>query len=313
MPLCVNSSEPPGRHECQHGLLADARRTRSGPRGVLPGPSFVRRTLISSCGRRLLPLAALAGLAAAACSGNRVQLPVDPGIPLAGYSDIHRDLAAGCAGIRTLTTGISLSGRAGNERLRGTLAAGFRTPNDMLLELRAGPLRTAIFRLGANADGATLFLPRDRQVVRGRRGEDILAAVTGIDLSPADLFAILSGCVVPSPSPTGGRSHPGGWVSIDLGGAATLYAQRSGNRWRLRAARRGPWRIEYLEWPEASRFPRRIALTADEPVAVDLQATLTEPEANVDLDDDVFVVMVPSDAEVIALERLRQAGPLRSQ
>jgi hypothetical protein len=268
--------------------------------------------LISPCGRRLLPVVPLVCLAAA-CGGKQVQLPADPGTPLPGFADIHRDLAAGCAGIRTLTTGISLAGSAGGDRLRGTLAAGFRTPNDMRLEFRAGPLRTVIFTLAANADGATLVLPRDKQVVRGPRGEDILGAITGIDLSPADLLAILTGCVVPSPSPTGGRSHPGGWVSIDLGGAATLYTQRSGNRWRLRAARRGPWRIEYLEWPDASRFPRRIALAADAPVAVDLQATLTEPEANVDLGDDVFVVMVPRDADVIPLEQLRRSGPLRSQ
>jgi hypothetical protein len=44
-----------------------------------------------------------------------------------------------------------------------------------------------------------------------------------------------------------------------------------------------------------------------------LQATLTEPEANVDLGDDVFVVMVPRDADVIPLEQLRRSGPLRSQ
>ena len=242
-----------------------------------------------------------------------MRLPVDPGTPLAGYADIHRELAAGCAGIRTLTTAISLAGHAGGEQLRGRLAAGFRTPNDMYLELRAGPLRTVVFKLAANAEGATLLLPADKQVVRGARGEDILGALTGIELAPADLLAILTGCVVPSPNPTGGRSHAGGWASIDLDGAATLYAQRSGNRWRLRAARRGPWRIEYLEWPEASRFPRRIALAADDPVAVDVQATLTEPEANVDLGDDVFVITVPRDADVIPLEQLRRSGPLRSQ
>jgi outer membrane biogenesis lipoprotein LolB len=249
--------------------------------------------------------------AASACAGKAIKLPSDPGTPLPDYAAIHRQLSAGCADVRTLQVDLSLSGKAGGEGLGGTLAAAFRSPNDMRLEFRVPPFHTLAFTLAANATGAML-LTRDKQVVRGARSEDLLAALTGIALAPSDLMAILTGCVVPSPSPAGGHLHAGGWASIDLAGA-TLYAQRSGDRWRPRAARRGTWQIEYVDWPDANRFPRRVALTSERPVAVNLRATLTDPEANAVLGDKVFVVDVPAGTEEIPLERLRQSCPLRDR
>ena len=259
---------------------------------------------------RLLVITTL--LFSGACGSRQVQLPVDPGTPLPEYAAIHRQVSAGCADVRTLQTGISLAGTANGDRLGGAVDAGFRAPDAMRLELRAGPLRTPVFVLAADARGATLLLLRDKQVVRGARGEDLLGALTGIALAPSDLMAILTGCVVPSPNPTGGRRHANGWISIDLAGGATVYAQPAGSRWRVRAAQRGAWRIDYSEWPESSRFPRRVTLKTDRPVAVDVRATLSDPEANVDLGDEVFTVAVPADVENIPLEQLRRSGPLRA-
>jgi outer membrane biogenesis lipoprotein LolB len=249
-------------------------------------------------------------LLAGACAGKRLQLPADPGTPLSDYADIHRQLAAGCADVRTFRTALSLSGTANGDRLGGTLAAGFRAPDAMRLELRVRPLGTLAFVLVADARGATLLLPRDKQVVRSARGEDLLSALTGIALAPADLMAILTGCVVPSPHPTGGRRYAKGWISIDLADAATVYAQQRGTRWQVRAAQRGEWRIEYPEWPATNRFPTRVALTATQPVVVDVRATLSNAEANVDLGD--FAVAVPAGTETIPLDDLRRSGPLRS-
>jgi outer membrane lipoprotein-sorting protein len=44
---------------------------------------------------------------------------------------------------------------------------------------------------------------------------------------------------------------------------------------------------------------------------VDLTATISDLQANTDLDDSVFTVDVPAGAEPLALEELRAAGPLR--
>jgi hypothetical protein len=252
-------------------------------------------------------------ICASACGPKRIELPTDPGNPLSDYANIYSQVTSACSAVRSLSAEVSLSGRANGDRLRGTLHAGFRKPGAMLLELRAGPLGTPIFALAATESAATLILPRDNQVVRGPRAEDILGALTGISLSPGDLLAILTGCVIPDPRATGGKLHANGWASIELDGRATLYLQRAGAKWRLRAAQRGEWRIEYPEWSDTATFPSRVQLSATRPVAVALIASLAQMESNVDLPDDTFVVEVPANAEALSLEDIRRSGPLKDQ
>lgn len=261
--------------------------------------------------RALLLLLLATGVAA--CGPKRITLPSDPGTPLSDYTNIYNEVTAGCRSIRSLQAEVSLSGRANGERLGGTLLTGFRKPESMRLEFRARLLGTPVFILAANPSGATLLMQRDNQVVREPKAEDILGALTGISLSPADLLAILTGCVVPEPQATGGRSHQGGWASIELGDRATVYLQRAGNRWRLRAARRGDWQVEYVEWPDAAALPTKVQLMTTRPVAVDLGATLAQMESNVDLPDNAFTIAVPANAETISLDDIRRAGPLRGQ
>ena len=82
-----------------------------------------------------------------------------------------------------------------------------------------------------------LLLPRDERVVRGESAEAILGALTGVTLGPADLQALLTGCILPESKPVGGRLHANGWASIDLAGGATMYLRRMG-AWQI-TARRG--------------------------------------------------------------------------
>ena len=252
-------------------------------------------------------------ICASACGPKRIELPTDPGTPLPDYASIHSQVTSGCSTVRSLSAEVSLSGRANGERLRGTLHAGFRKPAAMYLEFRAPLSGSPMFVLVANGSAATLVLPRDNQVVRGPKGEDILGALTGIALSPDDLLAILTGCVIPEPRATGGRLHANGWASIELDGRATLYLQRAGSTWRLRAAQRGEWRIEYVEWSETATFPSRVQLSAARPAVVALSASLAQMESNVDLPDDTFVAKVPANAEVLSLDDIRRSGPLKDQ
>jgi len=255
-------------------------------------------------------LLALGAISLGACAPSRLNLPVDPGTPLADAAAIHLQVSDACRGVRTLTAVLRLSGRAGEEGVRGTVHAGFRRPGSMRLEGEA-PFGAPAFVLAATGTEATLVLPRDRRVVRGAQAADILGALTGVELDPADLLAILTGCVVPEPRASGGRLHDGGMASIDLESGARLYLQRAGDGWRVRAARRGAWQVEYPEWPEGALFPRRVQLHADTPIRVDLRADVSQVQTNQALDDETFVARVPPDAEPLSLEELRRAGPLR--
>jgi hypothetical protein len=102
--------------------------------------------------------------------------------------------------------------------------------------------------------------------------------------------------------------HANGWASIDLDGGATVYLQRMGS-WRVRAARRNAWEVDYPMWE--GMFPQAIRLrSVNEPANVDMSATLSQVEVNVDINPSAFAVDVPGSATPLSIEELREAGPL---
>lgn len=243
----------------------------------------------------------------AACGARRVPLPADQGSPLPNYSEIYTDVTKSCRGARTLTAELGLRGRAGSRRLSGRLVAGFERPASMRLEAVA-PFGPAGFILVTRGEQAQLLLPRDERVVRGESAEAILGALTGVTLGPADLQAILTGCILPESKPVAGRVHANGWASIDLEGGATIYMRRMGT-WQITAGRRNGWEVEYPMWQGA--FPQVIRLrSATEPANVDMTATLAQIEVNTDLQPATFTVDIPAGTAPLTLDELREAGPL---
>ena len=243
------------------------------------------------------------------CAARSAPFPSDPGSPFIDYAAVHAQLSQSCAAVRTLTAELSLSGRAGSQRLRGRVVAGFERPASVRLE-GVAPFGPPAFILAARQGDATLLLPRDNAVLRGESAADILGALTGISLAPADLQAVLTGCVEAAPAATGGRLHANGWASIDLAGGSVVYLRRAAGAWQPAGARRGEWEIEYGEWQGA--FPRQVRLRSANPsVTVDLTAAIGQLETNVDVPPEAFGVNVPDNAEPITLDELRDAGPLR--
>ncbi|MDA1184028.1 MAG: hypothetical protein O2930_05200 [Acidobacteria bacterium] len=245
------------------------------------------------------------------CAPRLLSLPTDPGNPLPDFVEIHRQATSACVGVRTFTAELSLSGRAGGQPLRGRAIAGFEPPVSLRLE-GVAPFGPPAFILVDGGDGATLLLPRENRALRGGRAADILGALTGVTLAPADLQAILTGCVASTPGALGGRLHERGWVSIDLPGNTTLYLERVGSGWRPLAAERPGWQIEYPAWQGG--FPLEVRLrSVDAAIDVDLTAGVSQIEANITIDPAAFMVRVPADAGPLTLAELREAGPLRAQ
>ncbi len=244
----------------------------------------------------------------AACSPRTTRLPTGVGTPLADYAAIHAEVTRACAGVRTLTAELALSGRAGDQKVRGRALAGFESPDAMRLEGLA-PFGAPAFILVARGGAATLLLPRDDRVLEGAAAAEILGALTGVSLAPGDLQAILTGCVSPAPIAVNGAQHGAEWRSIELRDGATLYLRRLGGAWQLRAAVRGAWRIEYAAFSGA--FPRSVRLMRSEAPTVDMTADISQLETNVPVDPAAFAVDVPRDALPITLDELRDAGPLR--
>jgi outer membrane biogenesis lipoprotein LolB len=251
------------------------------------------------------------GLLASGCGARRLVLPSDPGAPFNDFAQVHQQLTEACRGVRTLTTELALAGRAGDQRLRGRVIAGFERPASMRLE-GVAPFGPPAFILAVRGNMAILLLPRDERVLKGERADEILGALTGVALAPADLQAILTGCVSADPKPTSGRLHENGWVSIELADGARVFLQRQDGAWQLRAARIKGWQVDYPAWQ--GRFPQSVRLQSDRPGAqVDLTAGLSQVESNTDVDPAAFTVSVPPGAESLTLDELRAAGPLRGE
>ena len=246
-------------------------------------------------------------VALSGCAARRLPLPSDPGSPLPDFSEIHTRVTAACRGVRTLTAELGLRGRVGGRRLSGRLIAGFERPGSMHLAAVA-PFGPPGFILAVRGDVAILLLPRDDRVVRSESAQAMLGALTGVALAPADLQAMLTGCLLPAPRATGGRLHANGWASIDLEGGATIYLRRD-TEWQVRAARRDGWQVDYLAWQGA--FPQSIRLRSQASSAeVDMTATLSQIVTNVDIDPAAFTIVIPPSASPLTLDELRDAGPL---
>lgn len=242
----------------------------------------------------------------------RLDLPAGAGTPLT-------DVAAAEQAARTswcqlhvaVTADLRLSGRIDGERVRGTLQVGV-TRDAMRLEGLA-PFGAPVFVLAARPGQAVLVLPRDTAVARGTSASELLDAVVGVALSPADLIAIVSGCGVADWKVIGGATFGTTWTRLDLDrGRAVWLRTDAGKAPLLVAARDDRWYIEYTRvsggWPTAIRL--RPAAGAAAGGGTDAVFALDAPEALAALPEGALDVDVPTGARELTLAELRRSRGL---
>jgi hypothetical protein len=262
--------------------------------------------------RRVAALALFLSLVAA-CAPRNLVLPSGSGEPLPGFREAMNEASATCRDVRSLAAELGISGRVGSERLRGRVTAGMAEPASIRLEGTA-PFGPPVFILVAAGASATLLLPRDNRILTGEPPASILQALVGLDLGPADLLAVLTGCVVRDPQPVSGRAFGRAWARIDLADGTAIFLERDPReRWRIRAGLRGHLRVEYPD--DAGRPGRtpavvRVRVDTRDGQGSDLRISLSQVDLNPSIDADVFAVKVPPDAVSISLAELRGAGPM---
>ena len=261
-------------------------------------------------GLALMPLIVFTSVWASACGAKRFTIPAGPGTPFPDYRAVFEQATAECRGVKTIRATLSLSGRAGQTRLRGRVDAGLAAPGDVRLEGRA-PFGRPVFILVARHDaGATLVLPRDNRVLRNAPPAAIVEALAGVALDPEEMRVVLAGCGLRDGNPSEGRAYGKNLVAIAAGGT-THFLRRASGRWHLAASTRGPLTVEYQDF--LSGRPRTIKMRTAPAAAetmTDLTVKLTDVDLNVPLEPDVFKVDVPTDADPLTLDELRRAGPL---
>ena len=254
----------------------------------------------------------------AACGPSRDTLPSGAGLPVGADDAFAAFIQATrfCAGIRTLTAEMAVSGTAGSTRVRVRVTAGLLLPDSARLEAVA-PFGAPLFVLAAGAGDATLFLPRDRRALRHGAPRAVFEAVTGLPLDAADLAALLTGCADPAEW-SDLRRYGATWqVMTSHTDELFLHRENETAPWRLvarvrRLAGGRRWREEFGDYRDGT--PRAIRITSldDAKLAApfDLRLGLSQVDLNVSLGADVFAVAIPTSALPITLDELRHSGPL---
>ena len=244
------------------------------------------------------------------CASPRIVLPRGAGTPLPDYTELFDAAADPCRRVRTLELVLAIDGETGDTRLRGRVRGALARPASLRLEGMA-PFGAPAFVLVAGAAPAVLLLPRERRVVTDATGKDLIELLAGLPLGPADLRAVLTGCLIPEPTPVGARTYRNGWVGVQLEGGATVYLNRVDAAPVVVAGRRRGLLVEYGD--HVRGMPRRVHLRTTKPAGVvtDVTATLSQVSINVEIDERAFVRRVPGDFTPTSIETLRPAsGPL---
>jgi hypothetical protein len=266
--------------------------------------------VIAGTSDRVLALPMLcAALLAAGCGAKRFAPPAGPGTPFPAYGAAIDEATTQCRGVKTMSATLALSGRAGEQRLRGRVDAGFAAPADVRLEGRAPFGRPVFILVARDTEHATLVLPRDNRVLRDAPPAAIVESLAGIALDPADLRSALAGCGFGGAATAGQSYNDLLAVQAD---DATHYLRRADGRWRLMASARGGLLVEYRDFVSGRPSTIRLRTVGAAPAGpqTDLSLKLSDVNINVPLEGAVFQVDVPAGAAPLTLDELRRAGPL---
>lgn len=253
----------------------------------------------------------VAGLAA--CAARVPPRPAGAATADPTAIDAFTTATASCKGLQSMSGALRLSGRAGTEKLRGTLLSGLAAPASIRFEAVA-PFGPPGFILAGRDNRATLFVPRENRVLRDAEVPALLERLTGLNLAASDLRLVITGCLTESPAATDGKKFAGDWQSVALAaqgssGSITAYLRPINGTRVVVAADYGSWRIDYAN--HLNGYPRSVRIRSADSGAIDLTAAIDDLSINAGIDPSAFTLSVPPDAALMSLEDLRSVAPLR--
>jgi hypothetical protein len=249
----------------------------------------------------------IVALALSACAARTPARPAGTPTPDPSAVDAFIAATAACKGFRSIEGELSLSGRAGGERVRGRILTGLESGGLVRLEAVA-PFGAPFFVLAGRNERATLVLPREHRVLKDTAVSDVLGRITGLSLGADDLRLIVSGCLVDKAAPADGRQWGGGWRAVTIGPERVAYLRVQNGQPVVTAADYGPWHVDYSA--HASGFPRVVRVRRAGDSAIDITARIEQLEVNTRIDPLAWAVEIPSDAEPMTLDEVRSIAPL---
>ena len=255
--------------------------------------------------RAVALFALLASAASAACAGARpVELPTGPGTPAPEGRSAWAEATSGCATAKTYHADLQVSGTAAGQRVPRVTIGAVVTASHIGLTATAGG--STIFTLAGTTDRAQLLLhDNEGPRVIEARADEILDAVIGLRIGPAELLQLATACLTPDAAFADAVGY-GSRILVSLDRTRALLA-RDG-RWRVVAGEAYGIRVSYrtygggwpLDW-RATTPPDRVPIT-------ELKVSTTDPDVqSVELPADRFVITIPATATPMTLDELRSA------
>ena len=203
---------------------------------------------------------------------------------------------------------LSLSGRAGGERVRGRILFGLQEGGSIRLEAPA-PFGAPFFILAGRNERATLLLPREHRVLKDAGVAGVLERITGLALGADDLRFIINGCLVEKAAPAEGRQWGSDWKAVTVAPGVVAYLRTLNGKPVLAAADYGAWHVDYANRNAAGVATTvRVRRAADN--AIDITARIQQFSTGAPIDSRAWSVDVPSNADPMTLDELRSIAPL---
>jgi hypothetical protein len=247
----------------------------------------------------------LMGAAAAACGAPPPFIvPTGAGVPAPDASAAWAAATAACRPVRSFSSEVRLSGRAGPGRsIKATVFAGMTSAGQIRLEVPAAFGRPIVTLAGSEAR-ATLVTRDNRALSAPAR--DIVEALTGIALGPRALLDVLAGCGVADGAAAGGVRHAD--VIVLTVGGRPVYLRAFEGRWRVVAAELPGLLVDYGYAP-ADDWPARVRIESiGNERALSVTLTQHQVEVNGTFRDADFVLTPPPNAVTMTLDDLRAIG-----
>jgi hypothetical protein len=243
------------------------------------------------------------------CARPPFVLPAGAGAPAPEAPAAWAEATSRCGDLRTLSSELRLSGRAGSMgRLRATILTGVTADGRIRLEVTA-PFGRPLFVLAGGGSRATLLTRDDRWLLAPP--DDILEALVGLALGPEALLDVLSGCGL-GQAPVEEAARFGEMLAVWTSDGR-VFLRQVGGRWRVAAAERGGLLIDYrLDADRPDAWPDQIRVTSlpGERPEIALSISQQQVEVDVTLPTEAFTVPVPAQTVPLTLDELRAAGPL---
>lgn len=265
---------------------------------------MLRSSLLKSLAALLLILAA------AGCTRALFVPPAGPGTPAPNALAAWTEATAGCRDAKSFAAMLRVSGRVGSARV-WPITIEAAVTSDQSIYLSATASGTSLFVVAGTANRATLWLRREERVVTAAPA-DLMDAIVGVPIAPAQLLAVLTGCATRAFDVKSAAQH-GAILAVHTSDAR-VFLQSIGGSWRTRAAQADGFTVEFGRKAGPAPSDVWIWSTASRTPAASIHLSITDGEVNGQIPASIF--QIPAGAAAAAamtLEELRAASPWRER